>query len=207
MKLFFIPYFRRANIANTFGTSTGFADAERNVQVPGNKVALALNTNGLLLISRLRVKLEFKVLQERLQSNLYVLYFYAHDRFFESFNEKFKQMFEAGLFDQYIREVIELYIRNIPHGQLEEPFKVLTLEELEAGFVVSVAPLFLAIAIFCLEWIVKAKDFVVVICIFQAFFKTRQVETDEIFKSRGRKETFWKSLLATRAPSFKPTSS
>lgn len=115
-------------------------------------------------------QLQAKILEERVNGELKVWYISAHNRFFNSFKKKLKQMSEAGLFNQFIREAKEVYIRNTVEQQ-EEPFKVLTLEELEAGFVVCIVPLVLAMAILCLEWIVPLKDLVAFLCIFKAFFK------------------------------------
>lgn len=117
------------------------------------------------------VRLEAKTSKERISSETSVLYLPAHHRFFNSFNEKFKQMIEAGLIDQYIRALTEIFKLIGPREKLEEPYKILTLEELEAGFVVCMVSLFLAVAVFFLEWIVRLKDLVVAYFIFQMYFK------------------------------------
>lgn len=145
----------------------------------------------------LGAKFEAKILKERLMSELKVLYLPAHHRFFNIFNENFKKMSEAGLFEQYVREAKEIFIRNTLQ-ESEEPFKVLTLEELEAGFVVCIVPLLLALAVFCFEWIVTLKDVIVVLCTFQAYFGTKQVKMNTI-QSKDGKERLWKTLLKTRS--------
>lgn len=177
-------YFCRATIANTWDTQEGLFDSIANVQEPGNKVAIAMDTNLLLELSMMKAQLEAKILKGRLMADFNVIYFPAHHSFFNSFNEKFKQMFEAGLFDQYIREAEEFFKRHTSEYS-ENSGKVLTLQELEAGFVVCMVPLLLAVVVFCLEWIVTLKDLVVFLCIFQAFFKTKHVEMAKNFKSGG----------------------
>lgn len=127
-------------------------DYIRRIQEPGNKFAMEIDPYFLMEFQR-RFKLEVKILEQRIRSEIVVLYVRAHHRLFESFNEKFIQMSEAGFFLLYIEEVKEMYRRNTTQ-EVEEPFKVLTLEELEAGFVVSTVPLIAAIIVFCFEWIV-----------------------------------------------------
>lgn len=84
------------------------------------------DSNLHMMLSQAGIKLKAKVLEKRINSEHKVLYFPAHNRFYSSFNKKFKQMFEAGLFDHFTREVKEIYSRGARH-QVEAPFKVLTL--------------------------------------------------------------------------------
>lgn len=79
----------------------------------------------------------------------------------------------------------------------KEPFKVLTFDELEAGFVISVAPLLLAMLVFCFEWIVALKDLVVWFCIFKSFFNARQKSMEAILQSESCKLNLWKTLQST----------
>lgn len=161
--------FFRAKIADNFKTQEGIARAIESVQTPGNKAAMEIDLNLLMELKQIGLKLESKTLKERFDAEHKVLYIQAHNRFFNSFNEKFKQMFEAGLFDHYICEAKEIYLRKT-REKILEPFKVLTLEELEAGFVVCLLPLLLAMAIFCCEWIVVSKNFAVAYFMLQAYF-------------------------------------
>lgn len=143
---------------------------------------MELDSYLLLEMSQKRSKLEVKILQERNRGDHDVLYFPAHHRFYHTFNEKFKQMSEAGLIGHFIQEAKEMYIRNTPQEHVE-PFKELTLEELEAGFVVSVVPLLVATVVFCSEWIVASKNLIVLFCILRAFFALKETEINKT-KSR-----------------------
>lgn len=161
-------------------------------------MATETNNNMLAQYSRLGITLKLKILKERLLAAYQVLLLPAHHRFFNSFNEKFKLMLEAGLFNQYIEESMYLHIAHAQE-QPEEPFKVLTLDELEAGFIVCMVPLLLTLVVFCLEWIVTLKDLVVVLCMFEACFKAKQQEMDVVIESKTFKERFWRTLQTIRA--------
>lgn len=55
----------------------------------------------------------------------------------------------------------------------EELFKVLILEESEAGFVVCIVPLVISILVFAFEWFIRAKDLLVHHLIFVSFHKMK----------------------------------
>lgn len=142
------------------------------MQEPGNQIALQMDSN---LLVQLLENIEFidaKFLKESLMTDSNVLYLPAHSIFFNLFNEKFKQMFEAGLFNFYIREITVGFVEK-SLKVFKEPFQVLTLEELEAGFVVSLIPLLFAIAVFCVEWMIVLKDLMIMKNIFQVFYEMK----------------------------------
>lgn len=145
------------------------------MQEPGNKIAMESEFNQKLhMASKYNASFEFKTLKKRLLFEPDVLLFPAHHRLYNTFNKNFKLMFEAGLLDFYIRNVQEVQKRKI-HQEFEEPFKVLTLEELEAGFVVSLVPLLLALFVFIFEWFVALKDLLIVTLLFKAYFRLKEV--------------------------------
>lgn len=168
--LFF--YHFRAKIANTFNAVEGLFEAISNVQEPGNKVAMEIDSNLLLELAYNKARLEAKVLKERTGLQMRVLYLPAHHRLFNSFNKRFVQMIEAGLIDKFIREAEKVFIKD-PDEKLEEPYKALTLEELEAGFVICTAPLLFALVIFWIEWIVRLKHLLVVYFTFKSYYMLR----------------------------------
>lgn len=53
--------------------------------------------------------------------------------FYEVVNRKIKQLFDAGLIDFYAKDFFEPYSRN---SKSKDDARVLTLNELEGGFVV-----------------------------------------------------------------------
>lgn len=115
------------------------------LQHPRSKIAIQIDVNLLIELENM----DAKILKERLMADHKIIYFPAHSRFFNPFNEKFKQMLEAGLFGLFIQEAIDSINKTVQEPA--EPFKVLTLEELEAGFVICMIPLMFATIIFCLE--------------------------------------------------------
>lgn len=57
-----------------------------------------------------------------------------------------------------------------------ELFAVLTLEELEAGFVVSCAPLLLSLLVYCFEWIKCLIDLIICRLFFKKHFDLKHSE-------------------------------
>lgn len=100
-------------------------------------------------------KLLERIVNERLWVDMTGMSFKANDKFYETFNRKFQQMFTAGLIDHfkaYNKEKMnpKLYAHLNAGGP-----QVLTMEHLEAGFVVWLVSLSFAVLAFILEWIVK----------------------------------------------------
>lgn len=178
--------FYRAKIENKLDRLT-FIEALRNIQEPGTKIAVAVESYPLLETSKSSTQKEAKTLKERFTGDHIILCIPAHHRFFDSFNSGLKQMIEAGLINMFNQEENAFFFRFKPP---EEPFKVLTLEELEAGFVVSMAPLIVAIVVFCFEWIVTLKNLIVALCIFQALFECQHMELNKIVDSKNGEKYF-----------------
>jgi hypothetical protein len=96
--------------------------------------------------------------------------FYRHEPFFEKFDEKFQQFFTAGLFEYYALEWYKYLDPNrYKHLDKHEP-QVLTLTHLEAGFVVWLASLSVAILAFVMEWAISLKNFLVFKLVLRAFY-------------------------------------
>lgn len=90
------------------------------------------------------------LLKDRVNVDVKAMALPRDNRYFKIFNKKIFQLFEAGLFDQYGNQLMER--RNIKkYEEYTEPFKILTLDELEAGFVVCIVPLLFSAAAFCCE--------------------------------------------------------
>lgn len=120
-----------------------------------------------------------KLLSDRYLLQPSVLIFEHHHYLFEVLNKKFEQLLEAHLIEYYIERDNDepSYTKRLK--KQEKPFKVLTLDELEAGFVVSMAPLVLSFVIFCFEWLSPLKDLLVFLYIFETYYKIRQIEQDQ----------------------------
>jgi hypothetical protein len=114
-------------------------------------------------------------------------------RFFEIFNKKTEQMITAGLINHFNRESKHSFNQKGFAPSSLENFKPMTLEHLEAGFVVWIVTLMFPIAAFVFEWIVKCivdmKIFIVFRCVFLAYLRNLE---DNI---RIRDQVMEKSLM------------
>lgn len=89
--------------------------------------------------------------------------------FFETFNEKIKQLITGGIIEHYVQHVTaDADPKRYEHLNVDEP-QVLTMNHLEAGFVIWLFVLSLAVVIFLLEWIATFKDFLVFKNVLTAF--------------------------------------
>lgn len=115
------------------------------------------------------------LLKDRFMLEAKSLVFRPHHFLLDAFDRKLQQYIEADLINYNTKIFYEI---NDPKNLKadEEPFAVLNLEELEAGFVVSLAPLFLGILVFAFEWIPTLKNLVVFLFIFKIFFKVKELE-------------------------------
>lgn len=84
------------------------------------------------------------------------------------------------------------------HETFVPNFKALTLDELEVGFVVSLAPLVISLVAFCFEWTVRPNDQLVFLSILKAHFKMKHNERFRFFKNLNNKLhlfSAWKSIF------------
>lgn len=95
--------------------------------------------------------------------------------FADVFDRKLQQYIEADLVDYNCRQNKE---DNNPKRfkEYKEPFAVLTLRELEAGFVVCLVPLLLTLVVFGVEWIITLKNLVVFLFIFEKYFDLKKLQ-------------------------------
>lgn len=105
---------------------------------------------------------------------------------FETFDRKLQQYIEADLINYNVRAWKEKL--NFKRFQtFKEPFAVLTLAELEAGFVICVTPLVLSVFVFLAEWIPTLKNLIVFHIIFKKYFERKELEQkirSEIIKAK-----------------------
>lgn len=95
--------------------------------------------------------------------------------FYEIFDRKLQQYIEADLINYNTKR----WKNDNDPRKCEvdkEPFAVLTLAELEAGFVVSLVPLALSILVFGLEWMVFLKEPIFIRLIFKTLFRVKDHE-------------------------------
>lgn len=110
-----------------------------------------------------------------------VLVFPRYHFLFDIFNRKLQQYFEGG-FTNFNTKVFREYMNPKRFEIFEKPFAVLTLIELEAGFVVCMLPLLFSIIVFSLEWLTALKDLTVFLFIFKRYFRMKMSEQKARFK-------------------------
>lgn len=115
--------------------------------------------------------------------------------------------FLFGIFDRKLRQYIEADLVNYngrdfrrlsnPKGyeKATEPFAVLTLEELEAGFVVFMVLLVSSILMFAIEWLPTFKDLMVFLYIFKKYFDIKQFEQFEHSKAMTAKMFEYQKII------------
>lgn len=119
--------------------------------------------------SVLNLKTVPKVLETRHSGTFFCVLSEINHLFSEIFARKFQQLTEAGLVDYNKR--YWYHEINPKRWEIPKVPEVLTLKELEAGFVVCIGTLALSAVVFCLEWLMTLKDLIVFNFIFKAFFK------------------------------------
>lgn len=139
------------------------------------------NKPALTLIGSLNRSEAPKLLPERYMLEPLLLTFRLRNFMFEAFDEKILQLVEAHFISYYLKyDNRDSYLKKLQRHV--KPFKVLTLDELEAGFVVSTSPLILCLLVFCIEWLITLKDLLVFLCIFGAYFEMRKKEQDKLIE-------------------------
>lgn len=112
-----------------------------------------------------------KMLAGRFMLNMRVVGIAVNNKLLKTFDRKLQQLFEADLINYYMRDFEIVVDRAKTDNSPQEPFKVLTFEELEAGFVVCFVPLLFSIVVFMIEWIITLKNLLVFRSIFEAYFE------------------------------------
>lgn len=112
------------------------------------------------------------VLKERLMLEARAMVFERHHFLYEIFDRKLQQYVEADLVN-YNNKYFDQRSNPKQFEEYKEPFAVLTMEELEAGFVICFLPLFLSIVVFLVELVPTLKDLAVFLYIFKKFFEIK----------------------------------
>lgn len=117
-----------------------------------------------------------KLLKERHMLENRALRFPAYHFLFEVFDRKLQQYIEADLIDFSLRS-FQKDQNPKKFEEYKEPFAILTLGELEAGFVVCLVPLVVSILVFGIEWMQTLKALVVFLFIFKHYFELKKART------------------------------
>lgn len=102
--------------------------------------------------------------------------FSPHSFFFTTFDRKLQQYIEADLIN-YNAVIYESFYGNPKrYAEFKEPFAVLTLGELEAGFVVCSVPFILSIFVFVFEWLPTLKNLTITWLVCKKYFQVKDSE-------------------------------
>lgn len=140
-----------------------------NSFVPGSKMSVYVSKDTIELLT-----VNFgtpKLTDSRYFGSFMCLISKVNDKFSPIFAKKLQQLTEAGLIGYNMRFLLEK--NNPKRWEVESGAQILTLEELEAGFVVCMAPLAISALVFCLEWLITLKNFLVFNFIFKKLFAIR----------------------------------
>lgn len=115
------------------------------------------------------------ILPVRLMVRVFGFQFPALHFLFETFDKKLQQYSEGGFIGHHVNNIkAKFTIKRLQ--KTKKPFAVLTLAELEAGFVITLVPFVLCLFVFCSEWLVTTKDLIIFFVIFEKYFGTKDFE-------------------------------
>jgi hypothetical protein len=85
------------------------------------------------------------------------IYFPPNHDFFEVFDEKIQQLFTAGIVNHFVDEYKKYEnLKRYKHLYPDGP-RVLSLMDLEAGFVIWLASISFAMVVFVIEWMIRIR--------------------------------------------------
>lgn len=155
-------------------------NAYEDTYTPGSKTAVFYIEDFYFSIIKLNLHRADppKLLKKRFMLESRVLQLPPHHFMFDIFDRKIQQYNEADLVNYNTREYKEI-CNPKKYAEFKKPYDVLTLADLEAGFVVSLVPLILSILIFALEWMPTLKNLIVFWFVFKKYFEVKRHEQSE----------------------------
>lgn len=168
----------------------------------GEKIGLEIR-QGVLLQMQLETNGTFqkRILNDRILLEMRVFTAERHHKLFDLIDRKMQQIFEGGLFFPFTARLLMILDKK-RFPLTKEAFKVLTFDELEAGFVICFASLLFGVSAFCLEWIVLLKDKIIVQRIFEGFFEIHREQFETQSENLGFKITVWEIIAKERHDNF-----
>lgn len=157
-----------------------FVDDYKRAYVPGTKTT-CFYTKGMyddMVRKRLNRSDPPLLLKDPFMVEPYSFVMEPHVFMFDVLNRKLQQYIEADL-QNYNAKEFDFILNRKRFEVYKETFAVLTLGELEAGFVVSLMPLILSIFAFAIEWLPALKNLIVFRHIFKTYFKVEELELSE----------------------------
>lgn len=148
-----------------------------NLYMPGTKTSVLYSSDlhaGFLEDKDFGMREPPRLLKPRFLLESIVFAFEPFHVLFDVFDRKLQQYVEADFVNYNIRQWEDSNNRKM--YKHKETFAILTLGELEAGFVVSMVPFVISILVFGIEWIPTLKDLVTVLFVFKCLFKVKDLE-------------------------------
>lgn len=181
-----------------------FFDAFKRTCTPGTKTAMLYKKEWFfpLFVNILKITKQPQLLKDRYMLEPQGFFLPPRCHFlFSNFDRKLQQYIEADLINYNARIPDEFYGNPKRYAEHKEPFAVLTLGELEAGFVVCIVPFILSILVFGLEWLLTLKNLVIALIICKNYFKSKDSEQkirSELMKSKVAAWQAYKSSLTIK---------
>lgn len=183
--------FDRANIPS-YSTEEFFEILGGRIHDPLFKGALHIHSRLINGYARdTRGEIIKRILKEPFITEFCGMEMLRNHKLFDVFDLKTQQLFASGIIDYhaaYNKEHLKLnyyksprlftkdYLENTYPKSFPEGPNVLTLEHLEAGFVIWITCLCLTLAVLLCEWLIIMKEFIVFRHIFGSFYDMRKVQ-------------------------------
>lgn len=133
--------------------------------------AIHIRGRGLYYLTRVsKGKIQERLLDHRLYLEVSGLVFPKNHKFFEPFNRIVQQFFASGIFSFFNQEATDL-LNKKRYEEYSEPGEILTIEQLEASFVIWLVSIGFSVAAFSLEWLVRFRDYIVFKSVLDCYMK------------------------------------
>jgi hypothetical protein len=142
-----------------------------------------------------------RILTEPIQNQFCAVDFERNHKFYENFSHKIQQLFEAGITDMYKKKherfynskyyekpqlTHKKYLETTWRKSFNDEPKVLTMKDLEFGFVIWLLSLILPVVAFIFEWLIKVRHFLIINFLLKAYFAHKYSESSENTKKQFR---------------------
>lgn len=167
------------------------------VSTVGDKIAIEIpHEHFMIHVDESRGLLLKRVLNDRVLLDMKALVIKQHNKYFDLIDKKLQQLFESGIFATFFR----FFDVKLDPKRFEElkTHKALSFDELEAGFVICFVPLFFCIAVFCFEWSVVFKDFIIYRNVFEKLFEVYWEQLEKSTNNLEVKICAWNEIVEDR---------
>lgn len=148
----------RGNVIDNW-TDIEFYTAYERTYIPGSKTAAVYKDDMYysVVLQKMNRTDHPKLLDGRFMLEARAFAFSRNHFLLEIFDRKLQQYIEADLVNYHYKHYYDR-VNPKAYEKSAEPFAILTMGELEAGFVVCLVPLALSIVVFAIELLTKFKE-------------------------------------------------